>query len=134
MNNVEDSTAHHGHSTVQTRLADDVVVTVPGPQSWKFKPAGVSAQHRTVGTYVVAHVKNTGTMMLKGWGYLWIWQPGRKSPVLAKPLHLDTTLPYTSASYPMLLALHPRPGRYAFKLKVSWNGGQAVQHGSFQVR
>lgn len=120
--------------TVQTRLADDVVVTVPGPQSWRFKPAGVRAQRRTVGTYVIARIKNTGTMMLNGWGYLWIWQWGRKSPVLARALHLDTTLPYTSVHYPLLLALHPRAGRYTFKLRVAWNGDHAVQHGIFQVR
>lgn len=119
--------------TVQTRLADDVVVTVPGPQSWQFRPMGVSVQRRTVGTYVIAHIKNTGTMLLKGWGYFWLWQPGRQNPVLAVPLHLDTTLPHTTATYPLLLAKHPSPGHYAFTLKVWWNGGHMLQHGSVQV-
>jgi hypothetical protein len=120
--------------TVQTRLADDVVVTVPGPQRRRFQPAGVSAQRRTAGTYVIAHIKNTGTMMLKGWGYLWLWQPGRHKPVLAVPLHLDTTLPHTTVTYPLPLAKHPHPGRYSFELKVWWNGGQTVQHGRVQIR
>lgn len=120
--------------TVQTRLADDVVVTVPGPQTWQFQPKGVTAQKRTVGTYVIAHIKNSGSMMLRGWGYLWLWQQGRRNPVLAIPLHLDTTLPHTMTNYPLQLGKHPRPGRYAFELKVWWNGGKSVQHGSMRIR
>ncbi len=120
--------------TVQTRLADDVVVTVPGPQSWTFQPKGVTGQRRTVGTYVIAHIKNSGTMMLSGWGYLWLWQPGRNKPVLAVPFRLGTALPHTMTNYPLQLGKHPRTGRYAFELKVWWNGGKTDQHGSTRIR
>ena len=120
--------------TVQTRLADDVVVTVPGRQHLRFRPAGVRLQRRTTSTYVVAHIKNAGTMLLKGWGHLWLWQPGRKKAILDAPLHLDTTLPHTTLLYPVRLGKHPRPGRYSYALKVWWNGGQRIQHGSVWVR
>ncbi|MGI8825409.1 MAG: hypothetical protein ACR2JC_07170 [Chloroflexota bacterium] len=119
--------------TVQTRLADDIVVTVPGPESWRFRSRGVTAELRTTGTYLIAHVRNTGSMMLKGWGYLWIWQPGRTKPILAAPLRIDTTLPRTALNYPLRLASHPRHGRYGFQLKLWWNGGHTAQHGSFQA-
>ncbi len=119
--------------TVQTRLADDVVVTVPGPQSSGFQSAGVKTQRRTDGTYVIAHIKNTGTMMLKGSGYLWIWLRGQRAAVLARLMSVDTTLPHTTANYPLFLGMHPRPGRYAFKLKLWWNGGHSMENGNMRI-
>lgn len=120
--------------TVQTRLADDVVVTVPGPKRWGFQIKGISTQRRTIGTYTVVHVRNSGTMMLKGWGYLWAWRAGEKKPVLSKPLRIDTTLPHTMVGYPLLLGLHPKPGYYSFKLKVWWKGGRALYHKGIRIK
>lgn len=120
--------------TVQTRLADDVVVTVPGPQRWRFTIAGVSSKRRTSGTYLIARIKNSGSMMLKGSGYLWVWQPGRRKPILAKPLHIETTLPHTMVRYPLRLGLHPRPGRYSYKLSVRWTAGRTKHRGTIRIR
>ncbi len=120
--------------TVQTRLADDIVVTVPGPKRWGFRIKGISTQRRTIGTYAIVHVRNSGTMMLKGWGYLWAWRAGQKRPVLSKPLRIDTTLPHTVVRYPLILGLHPKPGYYSFKLKVWWKGGRGIYHGGIRIR
>lgn len=134
---VPSNVTKHGQGfafTVQTRLADDIVVTVPGPKRWGFQIKGISTQRRTIGTYATVKVRNSGTMMLKGWGYLWIWRAGQKNPVLSKPLRIDTTLPHTMVRYPLILGLHPKPGYYSFKLKVWWAGGHGIYHGGVHIR
>lgn len=134
---VPSRTTKRGHGfafTVQTRLADDVVVTVPGPKRWGFQIQGIRLQRRTIGTYLLSQIRNHGTMLLHGRGYLWVWGPGQKHPILAQALHIGTTLPRTTVQYPIELGLHPRAGRYHYQLKVWWTGGRTTQAGSISIR
>lgn len=126
--------SRHVAITVQTRLADFIVITVPGKHRRGFRLRGVGTQIRTTSTYLLAYVHNAGNVMLHGWGYLWVWQPGRRHPILSVPLHIDNTLPGTTVKYPIHLGRRPRPGRYGWVLKVWWHGGTIRRHGEVTIR
>ncbi|HZU11251.1 MAG TPA: hypothetical protein VFB58_00280 [Chloroflexota bacterium] len=119
--------------TVQTRLADFVVITVPGAEHRAFRLRGLSVQRRTASTYVIAYIHNSGTMMLHGWGYLWVWGPRHKNPILSRALAIGTTLPHSTAQYPIELGAHPLRGVYSYHLKVWWRGGMVTRHAAFRV-
>jgi len=120
---------------VQLRRVVAIVVTVTGgPAFGRFTIGSIRPKHRPDAYYVVSHIHNTGTMLLKGQGHLWVWKSGRKKPVISAPITLDTTVPHTTVYYPVLLAKRPKPGSYSFKLTLTWDGGgAATRTGSFTI-
>lgn len=119
---------------VQLRRVVAVVITVTGgPMYGRFTLGSIGAKRRPDATYVVSHIHNTGTILLKGQGHLWVWETGRRKPVVTAPVTLDTTVPQTTVNYPVLLAKRPTPGTYTFKLTLTWDGGVATRTGSFSI-
>ncbi len=103
--------------TVQTRLADDVVVTVPGPRRWGFQIRGINIQHRTIGTYVISRVRNSGTMMLKGWATCGSGRRDRRSRFLPNPSGSTQRCRIHRSTIPSSLAFTLVPGITASNLR-----------------
>jgi hypothetical protein len=112
-----------GAIILQLRRIVAVVVTVPGASFGRLKLAKVNAKQRPDAVYLIAHIRNTGTTLLKGTGHLWMWKQGVKQPIMSVPLTLDTTVPRTTVLYPILWAKHPQKGTYRVTATVSWEGG-----------
>jgi hypothetical protein len=120
-----------GAIILQLRRIVAVVVTIPGPAYGRFAVSRVNPKQRPDAVYLIAHIRNTGTILLKGQGTLWMWKQGRKSPVLTKKLLLDTTVPQTTVLYPILWARHPANGVYHVTIQVSWDGGHTTRKFTF---
>jgi hypothetical protein len=127
--------ATRGSIIVQLRRVVAVVVTVTGgPAFGRFTIGSVRPKHRPDAYYVVTHIHNSGTILLKGRGHIWVWQNGRKSPVISARLKLDTTVPQTTVNYPVYWSKRPQPGIYAYKVSLAWTQGTTTSAGRFRVR
>lgn len=121
-----------GSILLQLRRIVAVVVTVPGPAFGRFAVLKVNAKQRPDAVYLIAHIRNTGTTLLKGQGHLWLWKQGVRKAILSQPLSLDTTVPRTTVLYPIFWSRHPAPGTYDATVTVSWNGkGKATRKSMF---
>lgn len=123
-----------GSIIVQLRRVVAVVVTVPGTSYGRFAIGRIAPKLRPDAFYIITHIHNTGTMLLKGQGRLWIWKVGVKNPVVSAPLTLDTTLPGTTVHYPVFWSKRPQRGQYHYKVRVSWSGGTTVRTGTFTLK
>lgn len=119
---------------IQPRRVVAIVVTVAGPLFGRFSIAKASQKRRPDGTYIVLRIRNTGNELLQGAGHLWMWQTGRRRPLMSTPLHLGTTAPGTAVYYPVRWTRHPARGRYTLKVVVWWNGGKTMRQGIFWVK
>jgi hypothetical protein len=119
---------------VQPRVVTAVVVTVPGPQVSHFAVANVKPQYMSGAFYVVPHIQNTGNVLLKGTGYLWVYQSGHAKPIIQHPLSIDTTLPHSTIAYPFRWSSHPAKTTYKWVVKMSWNGGSTKKSGTFVIK
>jgi hypothetical protein len=128
----------HRHGAIaiqlQTRVVDALVVTVPGPQYARFAIGRIYAVRAPTSMYYVTiGIRNTGNVMLKGQGWLWVSQPGTKGTVLQTKLNIDTTIPHTVAKYPVGWSAHPQPGRYRADVLVWWGSQKVTAHHWFWV-
>jgi hypothetical protein len=114
-----------GGVQVQRRVVNAIEVTVPGPLRAAFSVTGVGSQRRPDGIYILVHLLNTGNVLLKGQGYLWINDNHTNKLVMSKPIGLDTTVPKTGVDYPLYFGYRPKTGTYRYSVKLSWNGGKA---------
>lgn len=120
-----------GAIILQLRRIVAVVVTVPGPAYGRFVVPRVNPKQRPDAVYLIAHIRNMGTILLKGQGTLWMWQQGVKKAVLTTKLTLDTTVPRTTVLYPILWAKHPKAGVYHVTILVTWDGGKTTRKFTF---
>lgn len=126
-------TRRRGAIQVQVRRVVAIVVTVPGPRYGRFGVQTVTAQGRPDAYYVIAHLRNTGTMLLAAQGNLWVWRFGQRKAIIAAHLTIGTTVPHTDINYPVHWARRPPPGTYHFHIVVWWRGGKVVRSGNFVV-
>jgi hypothetical protein len=112
---------------LQTRVFSAIVVTIPGPLHARFTPLGVTAQVESNDLYLLVHVRNSGNVLLKGQGYLWVYAPGGTKPWIHTRIQVDTTVPQTTVHYPIYWTKQAAAGRYRFAVKIRWAGG----HSSF---
>ncbi|MBV9282121.1 MAG: hypothetical protein JOZ41_18735 [Chloroflexi bacterium] len=122
-----------GALQIQFRRVVAVVVTVPGPSIARFTVGAVEPARRPQGMTVLVRLTNSGTTLLQAQGTLWVWEVGRRQPVIAVHLSVDTTVPHTTVSYPVPWTGHPAPGRYSFRVVTWWNGGHTSRTGSFTL-
>jgi hypothetical protein len=116
--------ARHGIGlTVQTRILDAIEVTIPGGSKAQLRVTGLTATYRSNAMYVLVHIRNTGTVLLKGRGYLWVYAPHSSKPWIHRSFALDTTVPGTDVHYPLHWAHRVPPGPYRYSVVVSWSGG-----------
>lgn len=119
---------------VQPRVVTAVVVTVPGPQTSRFTIKNVKALYQAGAFYIVPHLSNSGNTLLKGQGYLWVYQPGHAKPIVYQPMPVDTTLPQTTFAYPVRWSKHPAKTTYHWVVKMNWNGGSTKKSGTFVIK
>lgn len=120
-----------GSILLQLRRVVAVEVTVPGSSLSRFKISRVNPKRRPDAVYLIAHIRNAGTLLLKGQGHLWVWQQGRRKPVVSANLTVDTTVPRTTVLYLVFWSTHPMPGSYRYSIAVSWAGGHVQHSGQF---
>lgn len=121
-----------GSIILQLRRVVAVVVTVPGQSYSRFTISHVNATKRPDAVYLIAHIRNTGTTLLKGQGNLWMWKQGMSKPVLKTPIAIDTTVPNTTVLYPVLWSKHPAPGIYHVSITVGWGrNGKTTRKSTF---
>jgi len=122
--------AHRGVGIrLQTRVFNAIVVTVPGPTHASFTILGVTPQLESNELYVMVHVRNSGNVLLKGQGYLWVYAPWSKKPWIYTRISLDTTVPHTTVHYPIHWAKRVPRARYRFAVRISWQGGTSSSAG-----
>jgi len=118
---------------LQLRRVVAVVVTVPGPSFGRFEIGSVRLKHRPDAFYLITHIHNTGTILLKGQGHLWIWRQGVKKAVVSSGISVDTTLPRTTVHYPIFWSRNPVKGIYHYSAEITWTGGKSSKTGTFVV-
>jgi hypothetical protein len=130
--------AHRGVGIrLQTRVFNAIVVTVPGPTHASFTILGVTPHVESNELYVMVHVRNSGNVLLKGQGYLWVYAPWSKKPWIYTRISLDTTVPHTTVHYPFAVRISWQGGTSSsagVQTLVRWNGGRSERHGSFWVQ
>jgi hypothetical protein len=131
---VRGSGRHNGAIQLQLRRVVAVVVTVLGPAFGRFSIGSVKAKHRPDAYYLITHIHNTGTMLLKGQGHLWVWRQGVRKALVSSALSVDTTLPHTTVHYPLFWSRNPPPGTYRYNVVLAWNGGRCTKTGVFVIR
>jgi hypothetical protein len=127
-------TSGHTQVIIQPRVVTAVQVNVPGPQFSRFSVANVKPAFFGKSFYVVAHIRNSGDTLLKGTGYLWVWQRGRSKPIIFHAVPVDTSLPYSTITCPFQWSQHPAKGTYRWAVKMGWTGGATSASGAFVVR
>jgi hypothetical protein len=116
--------AEHGIGlTVQTRVLDAIEITIPGRTRAALGVVGAKARYRSNDLYVLVHLRNTGTVLLKGQGYLWVYAAHRSTPWIHRSFAIDTTVPGTSIYYPLRWAHRVPAGEYRYAVSVTWGAG-----------
>jgi hypothetical protein len=115
--------SHRIGLTVQTRVFDAILVTVPGRLHAAMRIAGVSARYRSNQMYALIHIRNTGNVLLKAHGFVWLFAPGSTRAWIHRPVSVDTTVPGTTVHYPLLWAHRVRSGAYRYAVTLSWTRG-----------
>jgi hypothetical protein len=128
------SNSRDGAIQLQLRRIVAVVVTVPGAEFGRFLIGWVKAKHRPDAWYLITHIHNTGTILLKGQGHLWVWHQGVKKAVVSSSVSVDTTLPRTTVHYPIFWSKNPPRGTYRYKAQLSWSSGESTKTGTFVIR
>jgi hypothetical protein len=119
---------------IQPRVVTAVQVNVPGRQFSRFSVANVKPAFFGKSFYVVAHIQNSGNTLLKGTGYVWVWQRGRGKPIIFHALSVDTSLPYSTVTCPFQWSRHPAKGMYRWAVRMGWTGGATTASGTFAIR
>ncbi len=124
--------ASNGAIVLQLRRVVAVVITVPGQEYGRFAVSRVNAKQRPDAVYLIAHIRNTGTMLVSGQGHLWMWKQGTRRAVLSVPIAVDVVVPRTTVLYPIHWASRPSAGKYSVTVTLSWaGGGKTTRKSSF---
>lgn len=119
---------------VQTRVVDAVVVTIPGQMRASLRPVQVVATYRSNDLYAIVRIRNTGNLLLKGTGNLWLYAPHARRPWIHRAFPIDTTVPRTTVNYPVRWAHRVRPGTYRFVARLDWRAGTHQTPGRTPIR
>jgi hypothetical protein len=109
----------------QFRVFNAVVVTVPGPTKAQLTIHGVTVNLRSNDDMLIVHIKNTGNVLLKGQGHVWVYGAHSTKPWVSAALTLDTTVPGTVVHYPVPWTHRAPRGKYRYAVHVTWEGGSA---------
>lgn len=95
---------------LQLRRVVAIEVTVPGSSLSAFKISKVNPKKRPDAVYLIAHIQNAGTMLLKGQGHLWVWKTRVRKPVVSVNVTVGTTVPHTTVFVSRTLVAAPSAG------------------------
>jgi hypothetical protein len=109
----------------QFRVFNAIVVTVPGSTQARLTVHSVVMKLRSNDDYLIVNIKNSGNVLLKAEGHLWLYGQHDSKPWVSAPLSIDTTVPGTAVHYPVPWTHHVPRGAYRYSVRVSWLGGSA---------
>jgi hypothetical protein len=85
----------------------------------------VTLRLRSNDDYLIVNIKNSGNVLLKAEGHLWLYGQHSSTPWVSVPLSIDTTVPGTAVHYPVHWTHRAPRGTYRYAVHVTWQGGSA---------
>ncbi|MGQ0431352.1 MAG: WxL protein peptidoglycan domain-containing protein [Microthrixaceae bacterium] len=114
---------------IESRRALAVQILLPGPAAPRLVVAGVTTQARPNGLNLMVGISNDGNGLTKGRGHLTVSGPSSFSA----DFDIDTVVPATSFTYPVVWTKAPVSGTYQAKVVIDYGNQRAEWEGGFEV-
>jgi Bacterial protein of unknown function (DUF916) len=132
INATTSSSQQKGQMQINTRIVTVVAVevTLPGKPIEALTATNIQSGGMNDYQTVLLNLHNTGTMMIKPYGTLELFDAHR-AHLQTVPIKMDTFLPVTSINYPVYLKQALGAGRYQALLTLRYGNNHILQYNTF---